>query len=66
MGFEESSYVVRESEGAVELIVDVTSPDVLRRQVSLTIETVPGTAGDALLSLPQSRTNFPMEQKKLN
>lgn len=44
-GFERSSYTAREGEdSAVLLCVNVTEPDVLRREVTVNVETVPGTA----------------------
>lgn len=44
-GFEQSSYTVREGDdSAVLLCVNVTEPDVLRREVTVNVETVPGTA----------------------
>jgi hypothetical protein len=44
VGLGADSYTVRESEGGLELTVNVTSPAVLRRNVRLRVETAPGTA----------------------
>ena len=48
-GFEQSSYTAREGEdSAVLLCVNVTEPDVLRREVTVNVETIPGTASTAV------------------
>ena len=44
MGFEEASYTARESDGSVELCVNLTDPAVIRREVTLNVQTLPGTA----------------------
>ena len=44
LGFEEISYTARESDGSVELCVNLTDPAVLRRDVTLNVHTLPGTA----------------------
>lgn len=46
LGFEQSSYTVREMDGSVILCVNVTEPAVLRREVTLTVVSIPGTASE--------------------
>ena len=41
LGFEQLSYTVRETDGSAELCVNITEPALLRRNVTLTVDTLP-------------------------
>jgi hypothetical protein len=67
LGFEEISYTARESDGSVELCVNLTDPAVLRRDVTLNVHTLPGTATaeSDYVTLSQSLGPFSDEERRL-
>lgn len=55
LGFEQSSYVVTESEGTVQVCAAVQDPADLRREITVTVQTVNGTASELVHG--NTRTN---------
>ena len=44
VGFNQVSYTARETDEPLGVVVNVSSPVVLRRNVTITVQTIPGTA----------------------